>query len=386
MTQERIYMDYNATAPLRDDARAAMSEALSIYGNPSSVHHEGRRARAAVERARAQVASLAGCEPGEVVFTSGATESNQTVIGSGWSLVAVSAVEHESVLAAGHNAAGAGIRKFVEMPCGRDGRVEPEYFKAVHDRLESGDAEIMSNPLVSVQLANGETGVIQRVENIGAIAREQGYLFHTDAVQAAGKVALDFAGLGADFMSLSAHKIGGPKGVGALIIRDGAKLKPLIHGGSQESGRRAGTENVPGIIGLGAAAEAALSDLPRMNSLRRMRDRLENEALAMSEDASTITQTPERLPNIASLALKGAKSETLVIAFDLAGIAVSAGSACSSGKASRSHVQEAMGVPVEIAEGTFRVSLGWGSTESDVDRFLEAWAGIVKQHEKQAVA
>ena len=178
---------------------------------------------------------------------------------------------------------------------------------------------------------------------------------------------MNFAGLNTDFMSLSAHKIGGPKGAGALIIRDGLKLTPLIHGGGHESGRRAGTENVPGIVGFGAAAEAALRDLERMVEIEAMRDRLEREAVRLSEDACAVTQTPERLANTASLALKGAKSEMIVIALDLAGIAISAGSACSSGKTTRSHVQEAMGVPEDIAEGAFRVSLGWNTRESDVD-------------------
>ncbi len=385
MTAERIYLDYNATAPLRDEARNAMSDAFSIFGNPSSVHHEGRRARAAVERARAQIASFAGCEPGEVVFTSGASEANQTVIARGWSLVAASAMEHESVLAAGYGAVGRGVGTFVEIPACRDGQVEAGWFALLRGSRERTGGD-MSAPLVSVQLANGETGAVQPVARIVEIAREQDYAIHTDAVQAAGRMPLDFASLGVDYMSLSAHKIGGPKGVGALILRSGAELTPLVLGGGQETGRRAGTENVAGIVGFGVAAECALRDLDRMSEIEAMRDRLEREAVAISQTADVFSATPERLPNTSALALKGAKAETLVIAFDLAGIALSAGSACSSGKVSRSHVLEAIRVAAEVAEGTFRVSLGWNTRESDIDRFLDAWAGIVKQHESLAVA
>lgn len=379
---ERVYLDYNATAPLRPEVRAAMTDSFSVFGNPSSVHEEGRKARAAVERARAQVAALAGCEPGEVVFTSGASEANQTVMNAGWDFIAVSAMEHESVLSAAHKAVGQRCNRVNEISAFMDGQVACSEFERTKDSYaRAGSA--FSNPLVSVQMANGETGIVQPVDRIVEIAFEQGYCVHTDAVQAAGRIPVDFAELNVDFMSLSAHKIGGPKGVGALIVRRGRKVPSLMHGGGQETGRRAGTENVPGIVGFGAAAECALRDLDRSDELRRMRDRLEREASAMSGTVNVFSATPDRLPNTSAIALSGSKAETLVIALDLAGIAVSAGSACSSGKVSRSHVLEAVNAPPELIDSTIRVSMGWDTQESDVDRFLDAWADIVKQHEER---
>lgn len=388
MTSPRVYMDYNATAPLRPEVRNAVAESLDIFGNPSSVHEEGRRAKAAIERARSQVAALAGCELGEVVFTGGASEANQSIIGAGWDVIATSAMEHESVLAASQWAAEHNkctLAVIPAGPAGMDGRVDTEWFASLKDDMARGGAEL-AEPLVSVQIANGETGVIQPVERIVEIAREQGYAVHTDAVQAAGKLPLDFSALDVDFMSLSAHKIGGPKGVGALIVRSGMKVRPLIRGGGQEQGRRAGTENVPGIVGFGMAAEYALQNLDSISKIKILRDRLECEVVRLAPGANIFSATQERLPNTSALALEGANAETLVIAFDLAGIAVSAGSACSSGKVARSHVLEAVGIPSELAEGTFRVSLGWDSSEQDISCFLEAWAGLVKQHQKQAVA
>ena len=379
---ERVYLDYNATAPLRPEVRAAMTDAFSVFGNPSSVHEEGRKARAAVERARAQVAALAGCEPGEVVFTSGASEANQTVMNAGWDFIAVSAMEHESVLSAAHKTVGQRCDRVNEISAFMDGQVACPEFERTKDRYaRTGSA--FSNPLVSVQMANGETGVVQPVDRIVKIAFDQGYCVHTDAVQAAGRIPVEFAELNVDFMSLSAHKIGGPKGVGALIVRRGRKVPSLMHGGGQEMGRRAGTENVPGIVGFGAAAECALRDLDRSDGLRRMRDRLEREASAMSGTVNVFSATPDRLPNTSAIALSGSKAETLVIALDLAGIAVSAGSACSSGKVSRSHVLEAVNAPPELIDSTIRVSMGWDTQESDVDRFLDAWADIVKQHDER---
>ncbi|MGD9866621.1 MAG: cysteine desulfurase family protein [Hyphomicrobiales bacterium] len=385
MTVRRHYLDYNATAPLRPEVRAAMMSALDIFGNPSSVHHEGRQAKAAIERARAQVAALAGCEPSEVLFTSGATESNQTVMSAGWDLIAASAMEHESVLAAGVKAQDRKDARFLEIAAFRDGQASVSDFELVLPSFERlGHA--MSRRLVSVQMANGETGVVQPVERFVESAREQGYAVHTDAVQAAGRIPVNFASLGVDYMSLSAHKLGGPKGIGALIVRRGLKPGPLINGGGQETGRRSGTENVTGIIGFGVAAECALRDLADMRRIGMLRDRLETAALAACDKADAFCRTPRRLPNTTALALPGAKAETLVIAFDLAGIAVSAGSACSSGKAARSHVLRATNAPDELVESTFRVSLGWDSSEDDIDAFLNVWSSILKQHERRAVA
>jgi len=385
MSRDRVYLDYNATAPLRPEVRAAMTDALALFGNPSSVHEEGRKARAAVEHARAQIAALAGCRPGEVVFTSGASEANQTVIGAGWDVVVVSAMEHESVLAAANKAYGRTSTHCVELPAFMDGQVDFGQFELARASFERVGREI-SDPLVSVQVANGETGVLQPLGRIVEIARDQGYSVHTDAVQAAGRVALDFARLGVGFMSLSAHKIGGPKGVGALIVRDGLDIEPLVRGGGQESGRRAGTENVTGIIGFGVAAECALRDLARMNEIEAMRDRLEREVMALPGSANVFSATPARLPNTSAVALPGMKAETIVIALDLDGIAVSAGSACSSGKVSRSHVLVAALAPPDLVDSTIRVSLGYDTSESDINRFLESWSRLAKQNEKQAVA
>lgn len=381
----RHYLDYNATAPLRPEVREAMTAALGLYGNPSSVHHEGRQAKAAIERARSQVAALAGCSPSEVVFTSGATEANQTVIGAGWDLIAASAMEHESVLAAGRRAQDRKGGYFMEISAFMDGQVAVSDFELILPSFERL-GRTTSSRLVCVQAANGETGVIQPLDRVVEAAREQGYAVHVDAVQAAGRIPLNFAALGADYMALSAHKLGGPKGVGALIVRRGMKLEPLVNGGGQEAGRRSGTENVAGIIGFGVAAECALRDLAGMDRIRGLRDRLENGALAASEKANAFCRTPKRLPNTTAIALPGAKAETLVIAFDLAGIAVSAGSACSSGKATHSHVLKATHAPDELVESTFRVSLGWDSSEDDIDAFLSAWSAILKQHERRAVA
>lgn len=382
----RTYLDHNATSPLRPEARDAMVGALDVFGNPSSVHAEGRHARAAVERARAQVAALAGCAPGEVVFTSGASEANATVMLGGWDLIAVSAMEHESVLRSAHQATyRTGTGHVSEIPPYMDGQVDGGHFELMRDAQARIRSEF-ANPLVSVQAANGETGVVQPLRRIVEVARAQGYCVHTDAVQAAGRIEVDFAAWDVDFMSLSAHKIGGPKGMGALIVRDGLELPPLVHGGGQESSRRAGTENVAAIVGFGAAAEAAKRDLADMERIAALRDRMEAAAYDMSPSVALFSATPARLANTSAISLIGAKAETLVIAFDLAGIAVSAGSACSSGKASPSHVLRAIPVPDQLTDGTFRVSLGWNTTEEDVDAFLAAFGAIVERHDRRKAA
>lgn len=369
MSAPRIYMDYNATAPMREDVRRAMSDAFAITGNPSSVHHEGRRARAAVERARAQVAALAGCEPGEVVFTASGTEANNMVLRQeSWNLLLISAIEHDSVLAP----ARASGRPVEMIPVLEDGRIDTNWLGKRLGVLD-GDS---GNVLVALQAANNETGIIQPVDEAARIAAEHGCALHVDAVQAAGRMPLDFMNSGAAFMALSAHKIGGPKGIGALILRGNRKLAALVRGGGQESGRRAGTENVPAIVGFGAAAEQAARELDRMAEAARLRDRLEDGVRAVTSNAVVIGEACGRLANTSCIALPGAKAETLVIALDLAGIAVSAGAACSSGKVSRSHVLDAMGLPGGIAEGAIRVSIASETNERDIDRFLEAWSNV----------
>lgn len=366
MTLECTYLDYNATAPMPDEVHRAVVEALALPGNPSSVHGEGRKAKAAVERARSQVAALAGCAPGEVVFTSGGTEANAMVIGQPqWDALLVSAIEHDCVLASAKSATGA----LELIPAHSDGSIDTDWLDARCAQLQSDGRRV----LVSVQAANNETGAIQPLARVAEICSTYECLMHSDAVQAAGRLPLDFAGSGAAFMALSAHKIGGPKGVGALIVKADQKLVSLIRGGGQESGRRAGTENVAGIVGFGAAAEFAQRQLTDMDRLRGLRDLLEQGLHDQTPEDLVVAGTSERLANTSCIALPGARAETLVIALDLAGIAVSAGSACSSGKVARSHVLQAMGLAGDVIEGAIRVSLGWGSTENDVHAFLKAW-------------
>ncbi len=355
-----VYLDYNATAPLRPAAAEAIARAQGMTGNPSSVHSFGRQARAALETAREQVAALAGAKPAQVVFTSGGTEANNLALaGSGRARILVSGIEHDSIL----TAAPAAER----IPVTGDGVVD----LAELERLLQADKR---PALVCVMLANNETGVIQPLADVVAIAHRAGALVHCDAVQAAGKLALDFTALGVDLMSLSAHKFGGPKGAGALVVADAVPFAAQLRGGGQERGRRAGTENVAAIAGFGAAAVEAARDLSHLQVIAAMRDWLERDAGADVPATRIIGAGAPRLPNTSCLALPGVGAETLVMALDLAGVAVSAGSACSSGKVKASHVLKAMGLGAEIAGSSIRVSLGWASTSADVERFLAVWS------------
>jgi cysteine desulfurase len=374
MTGRRAYLDWNATAPLRPEAREAMLAALDAIGNPSSPHTEGRRARAIVEDAREQVAALVGAKPAEVVFTSGGTEANNAVLAGGWETICLAGIEHDSVRVP---ARGSGAQ-LVDLPVDANGVARVAVLEA--------PPQAPSGALLSLQLANNETGVLQPVARAAALAKANGLSVHTDAVQAAGRIAVDFRALGVDFLSLSSHKLGGPKGVGALVVRDGAALPPLIAGGGQERRRRAGTENVAAIAGFGAAARAAGRDLAEMDRVRALRDRLESEVRAVTPSAAVIAATAERLPNATSVALPGANAETLVIALDLAGVAVSAGAACSSGKVGASHVLEAMRLDPALARAAVRVSLGWGSTGRDVEAFIDAWSHVTAKRRQRPVA
>jgi len=378
MIGTRTYLDYNATAPLRPEARRALVAALDAIGNASSVHAEGRRAHGLIEDAREQVAALVNARPAEVVFTSGATEANNWVMMAGWDTVFLSGLEHDSVLAP----AAASRARVIAIPAQRDGTAA---FETVADQiLATGDA--CGRALVALQLANNETGALQPVAETTAIACPHGLCIHTDAVQAAGRIAVDFAALGVDTLSLSSHKLGGPKGVGALVIRDGFRLLPFILGGGQERRRRAGTENVAAIAGFGAAATAAREDLARIGRIAALRDRLEREAIRFAPHAVVIAADTARVPNTTCLALAGQSAETLVIRFDLMGLAVSAGAACSSGKVGQSHVLAAMGIAPDLARAAIRISLGWNSTEADVDAFLRAWAEIVSSGARKRAA
>jgi cysteine desulfurase len=378
---ERIYLDWNATAPLRAEAQAAAAEALAACGNPSSVHAEGRAARGLIEEARARVAALVGGEPRNVVFTSGGTEANAMAL-SPFVVTAnetkprdhllVSAIEHPSVLAGGRFP-----REAIEtVPVTADGRLDLVALEAVLARLP---ARGIARPLVSPMLANNETGVVQPVTEAVALAHAGGALVHVDAVQAAGRIVCDINEIGADLMTLSGHKIGAPKGVGALIKRDHTLhfADPLIRGGGQERGARGGTENVPGIVGFGAAAAAVRASAGEQVQMAALRARLE-AGLRTQTAAVIFGADVPRLPNTTLFAVPGIKAETAVIALDLDGIAVSSGAACSSGKVQASHVLSAMGVEGALAQGAIRASLGPTTRESEVDHFLEAWIRLSK--------
>ncbi len=367
MSRRETYLDWNATAPLRPAAAAAMAEALALGGNPSSVHRRGRAARQLVERSREAVATLVGARADDVVFASGGTEANHlALLGSGRERVLVSAVEHSSVLQA--------VPGAERIPVDENGIVDAPMLAAMlkHDARPA---------LVSVMLANNETGMIQPVRDIAKIAHEHGALFHCDAVQAAGKIPISLAETGADLLTLSAHKIGGPAGIGALIVAGSVELTPLLRGGGQERTRRAGTENLAGITGFGAAATAC--DITDYGHVRELRDKLET---ALSPDALVIGAAASRLPNTASIAMPGVSAETQIIALDLDGVMVSAGAACSSGKVGPSHVLAAMGVAPEIADATIRVSLGWSTTEADIAHFIEAWSALFRRTRGRATS
>jgi cysteine desulfurase len=366
MTETRTYLDYNATAPLRAEARQAMVDCLDVTGNASSVHQEGRAARAVIEHARAQIAAFANANPSEVVFTSGGTEANNWFAKAGWDRFYVSKLEHDAML----QSAQASGSEVVSLAADASGLVAVEAFAA--DVLRSG-ATKNGRIALSLQLANNETGVVQPVAETAAFARAHGVMSHTDAVQAAGRMEVDFHVLGVDALSLSAHKIGGPKGVGALLVRDGVTLPVLMHGGAQERRRRAGTENIAAIAGFGAAAEAAQRELADLSSIQDLRALLECGLREVSPDVVIFGEGAPRLINTSCFAVPGLRAETALIKLDLAGVAVSTGSACSSGKVGSSHVLKAMSVPDELAAAAIRVSLGHGSTRQDIDVFLRAW-------------
>lgn len=381
MALPAAYLDYNATAPLRPEARAAILEALAAPANPSSVHRFGRAARALASRARGQVAALVGAEPKRVVFTSGGTEANNlafrlAIRQGGVKALVVSAIEHDSVLRPARLLAAELGLPLREVPAGPDGVVPP-------GAIAAALAELPRPALVALMLANNETGAIQPVADVTRLAHEAGALVLCDAVQAAGKMPVDLAALACDFLTLSAHKLGGPTGVGALVLRDDWTPAPLLAGGGQELGMRAGTENLSGIAGFGAAAEAARLALPLEGPrLATLRDRLQGLMLAVSPAALVHAGGAARLPNTLCIGLPGLPAETQVMALDLAGVAVSAGSACSSGKVTPSHVLTAMGLPEAAAREALRFSLGWASTADDVERAAAAWIALANRNVK----
>ena len=365
IVRTQAYLDWNATAPLRPQAAAAMSATLARCGNPSSVHGWGRAARQAVERARSAVGALLKAPPEGIIFVSGGTEANHlALLGARRNRILVSAVEHDSVLRA--------VPEAERIPVDRDGIVVLDAL----DRLLAADPR---PALVSVMLANNETGVVQPVAEIARIARVRGALFHCDAAQAAGKIALDAGAIGADLVTLSGHKLGGPPGIGALVVTGELELAPLLRGGGQERGRRAGTENLVGIAGFAAAATAAAEQVAVYERIRALRDTLEAGVTAVAPEAVVLCAAAPRLPNTTAVTMPGVAADTQVIAFDLEGVMVSAGAACSSGKVGPSHVLQAMGIESQLAASTIRVSLGWASSETDIARFLGVWATLYRR-------
>nr|WP_024278823.1 cysteine desulfurase family protein [Xanthobacter sp. 126] len=383
----RAYLDHNATSPLRPEARAALVAALDAGGNASSVHAEGRAARARIEAARAAVAALAGAPVRGVVFTSGATEAAALALhpaveiagrAKPCDVLLASAVEHPAVLK-GHRFPSDALEI---LPVDGEGRLDLAALAEALARHRASGRRV----LLAVMAANNETGVIQPVAEAARLVREVDGIVFCDAVQAAGRIPLDMAALGADFLALSAHKIGGPPGVGALVAAGpDHRTVSLLSGGGQERNRRAGTENGPAIVGFGAAANAVKAALSaEADRLAVLRDRLERAVLEGVPGARVVGSGADRLPNTTMVTFAGLRAETLVIALDLAHVSISAGSACSSGKVGASQVLLAMGLPEDEAAGAIRLSLGWSSTIEDVDAAVEALKKAVPQLRSRA--
>lgn len=376
MSASRLYLDHNATAPLLPEAREAVIEAMALEGNPSSVHAEGRAARALVSRARDHVARLADVPPSQVTFTSGATEAANHLLTPDYrmgrasvnvSRLLVSAVEHPAVLAGGRFAAD----QIRVLGVDANGRLDLDALEQALSDHDQSTGQVM----LALQFANNETGVIQPVREAADLVRSHQGLMMVDAVQAPGRLPISLSGLGADFLILSAHKMGGPKGAGALVSAGETLMPaPLVKGGGQEKGHRCGTENLAAIAGFGAAAASAVTGLDRMPAVASLRDRMEHGMREAAPDILVHGDGVARLANTSFFSLPGLKAETAQIAFDMEGVAVSAGSACSSGKIGESHVLAAMGA--DAALGAIRVSLGRLQTEEDIDQFLDVFRRI----------
>lgn len=372
-----IYADYNATAPVRPEAKAAILAALEVGANPSSVHGPGRAARKLLETARAQISLAIGARAQDLVFTSGGTEANALALNGivaqleGKCTLLVSAIEHEAVT---KNAGYAGVAVETAYVT-KDGRLDLDWLKS---RLADWNVEADGKPVLALMMANNETGVIQPVAEAAAMVREAGGLTHCDAVQGLGKVMVNVNLLGVDYLALSAHKIGGPQGAGALWLRSGAPLKPVLFGGGQERSLRSGTENLSGIAGFGAATEAAVRDMAKLQALAPLRDQME-QRLRDEAGVTVFGAEIERLPQTSNFAIPGFRAETQVMAMDLAGVAVSSGSACSSGKVKRSLVLGAMGVPDDLSGSAIRVSFGWDSKPEHFDAVADAWLAAARR-------
>lgn len=381
MSRDRIYLDYNASAPVRPEARSAMVQWLGSSGNASSVHGEGRAARQVIESARGILANIVGADPQAVTFVSGGTEANVTALTSHWKIrgqdvefknLFVSGVEHPSVLSGGRFP----VERIEILAVDDTGRVKLD---ALEQRLGACEGPV----LVSVMAANNETGVLQPIREIADRVHAHGGYLHTDAVQAFGKIDMDLAASGADVMTLSAHKIGCVQGVGALIAREGLSIPSLIKGGGQENYQRAGTENVGAIAAFGATLSAYAGIRNEIDEIRRLRDWFEAELAHIEPSSVVFGKGVDRLVNTSCFAIPGLRAETAMISFDLSGIAVSSGSACSSGKVSASHVLKAMGVEEGLAAGAIRVSIGWATTKDDLSTFLQAVRAVCKNQRPQ---
>jgi len=377
-----IYLDHNAGAPLRDSVRETMIAVLSDAGNASSVHAHGRRARGRIEAAREQVARLCGARNRAVTFVSGGTEANMTALSPAWQDQGApvyldklfrSAVEHPSVITGGRFP----VADQAVLAVDEAGRVRLDLLEEVVKEAEPS--------LISVMAANNETGVIQPLREIGEIARNYGHFFHVDAVQAAGRMTVDMEAWQADALTLSAHKFGGPQGIGAVVVRSTARVPaPLMVGGGQENWRRGGTENVAAIAGFGVAAQAALEESADTRHLAEMKARLETGLRSVCPATVIYGESALRLANTSCFAVPGIPAETALIALDLEGISVSSGSACSSGKVSVSHVLTAMGVEEDLARCALRISMGWNTRAADIDRLLDLWPRIVDRLNPEA--
>lgn len=375
---QRIYLDHSATTPVHPEVAEAMLAVLKDkFGNPSSIHGFGREAREAVERARDQVAALIGARSEEIIFTSGGTEAdNLAIIGAAYAYrdrgqhMVTSKIEHHAVLDAFKFLEKQGF-EVTYLPVDRYGQVSVELFReAMRD----------DTILVSLMHANNEVGTIQPIAEIGRLTRERGVLFHTDAVQTVGRIPVDVKALNVDLLTLSAHKFYGPKGVGALYLRRRVKIQPLVHGGGQERKYRSGTENVPGIIGLGRAAELAAAEMPqRAAYLTELGRTLAERILSEIPDVILTGHPQERVPGHVSVCFAGVEGESLLIKLDLEGIAASSGSACTSGSLEPSHVLLALGLPHEVAHGSLRLTLGKDNTPSEVERVMEKLPRIVEE-------
>ena len=353
------YLDYNATAPVWPQVIQGVGEAMRTLGNPSSVHAFGREARSLVEGARDNIASLINAKPSQIIFTSGGTEANNLALNQRNSEpIIVSSIEHDSVLKAPTN------KKIIDVDS--EGVIRLEH-------LNSLLVESAEESLVSIMLANNEIGTIQPIKEVAKMAQRHGLSVHCDVIQALGKIDVDWQELGVDLMSLSAHKIGGPQGVGALVVEEGLEFSSLLKGGGQERYRRAGTENVPGIVGFGIAADLVRENRIKMNNTAKLREKLENGLRSIVPDLKFYGSQADRLPNTSCFSMRDVEAEVQLVAFDLDGVMVSSGSACSSGKVTISHVLSAMGVPDGEASTAIRVSFGWQNNLRDVEEFLATW-------------